>query len=179
MVLKEFEGAGRDLETARKSFNDDDYKWATIQAYYSIFHAARGLLYNRGFREKSHRGLLAAIRLLYSKQLSIASIEDFSEAMRLREEADYGLIYSEESAIDVIESAEIFLGKCRAIVGLTSSRPRSRKSYKIGRTRGLRKTLRDKVDPNDSIFKLSSIPGTGRKERTSVEHDRILYGEDT
>ncbi len=40
MVLKELEGAGRDLETARKSSKDDDYKWATVQAYYSIFHAA-------------------------------------------------------------------------------------------------------------------------------------------
>ncbi len=137
MVLKEFEGASRDLETARKSFKEDDYKWATIQAYYSIFHAARGLLYNRGFREKSHRGLLAAIRILYSKQLSTGSMEDFSEAMRLREEADYGLAYSEESAIDVLETAEIFLGKCRAIIGLTPSKAKYRKTQKTSRSREL------------------------------------------
>lgn len=129
-VLKEFEGASKDLETARKSLKEDDYKWATIQAYYSIFHAARGLIYNRGFREKSHRGLLAAIRILYSKEPSAGNMEDFSEAMRLREEPDYGLVYSEESAIDVVESAEIFLGKCKAIIGLTSSKTKSRKTHK-------------------------------------------------
>ncbi len=38
--------------------------------------------------------------------------------------------------------------------------------------------LSDKVDPNDSIFaKLRVVPGTGKKERTSVEHDKHLYSE--
>ncbi len=38
--------------------------------------------------------------------------------------------------------------------------------------------LSDKVDPDDPIFtKLHIIPGTGKKERTSVDHDKLLYGD--
>lgn len=37
----------------------------------------------------------------------------------------------------------------------------------------------DKVDPNDPIFHMKISPGTGRKERTSIEHDRILYGDES
>ena len=33
--------AQRDLERAGKTFNDKDYKWATIQSYYSMFHSAQ------------------------------------------------------------------------------------------------------------------------------------------
>ncbi len=35
----------------------------------------------------------------------------------------------------------------------------------------------DLVDPKDPIFNMRTVPGTGRKERTSIEHDKILYGE--
>jgi len=52
LVLKEMKGAESDLETARKSLQDGNFKWATIQGYYSIFHSARALLYSKGFREK-------------------------------------------------------------------------------------------------------------------------------
>ena len=53
LVLKEIEGAESDLATARKSLEDCNFKWATIQGYYSIFHAARALLFSEGFREKA------------------------------------------------------------------------------------------------------------------------------
>ncbi len=39
--------------------------------------------------------------------------------------------------------------------------------------------LSDRVDPDDPIFNLHIVPGTGKKERTSVEHDKLLYGEDS
>ncbi len=55
MIAKELAGARNDLRTARASFDGGNYKWATVQAYYSMFHAAQALLYNKGFREKSHR----------------------------------------------------------------------------------------------------------------------------
>ena len=42
MYKKEFAISQKDLETSKKSFEDRNYKWAIIQAYYSIFHAARG-----------------------------------------------------------------------------------------------------------------------------------------
>jgi uncharacterized protein len=123
MVAKELEGARRDLEAARKSLRAGDQKWATIQAYYSIFHAARSLLYSKGFRERSHRGLLAALRLLYPGKAVGSLFEDFSEAMLLREQADYGLVYSEDSARIAVEDAEGFLEESSKLLSLP--RPRA------------------------------------------------------
>ena len=104
MVSKELDGAKDDLETAKNSLTAGDYKWATVQAYYSIFHAAKALLYNKDFRERSHRGLLSALKLLYPSRIIGSIMEDFSEAMRLREQADYGLVYSEDSRYWVVQA---------------------------------------------------------------------------
>lgn len=116
MVAKELAGGENDLRTAQATFDTGDYKWATVQAYYSMFHAARALLYNKGFREKSHRGLLAALSELYPKQIGQSLLDDFEEAMRLRESADYGLVYSEEGAGNVLESAGTFLDNAKKIL---------------------------------------------------------------
>ncbi len=43
-------------------------------------------------------------------------LDDFEEAMRLRESADYGLVYSEEGAGNVLESAENFLANAKTIL---------------------------------------------------------------
>ena len=116
MVLKELEASKNDLGAARKSRDEEDYKWATVQAYYSIFHAAKALLYSKGFREKSHRGLLAALRQLYPREITGSMLDDFREAMELRESADYGLVWSDESATNVLDTAEAFLHKVKSIL---------------------------------------------------------------
>ena len=82
MVAKELKGSGSDLETAKASYEAGNHKWATVQAYYSIFHAARALLYNKGFREKSHRGLLKALAELYPRNAMSGVLEVFEESMR-------------------------------------------------------------------------------------------------
>lgn len=111
IILKELEGAKYDLDRACKSFKDGDNKWATVQAYYSMFHAARALLYGRGFREKSHRALLVALTELFvkSQQLNREYVEDLRTAMDLREEADYGMVFSEEGARELTNKARDFI----------------------------------------------------------------------
>ncbi len=96
MVRKELEAAKADLSAAKESLKKGEYKWATVQAYYSMFHAARGLLYKKGFREKSHRGLRTAISELYSGEMARSMMDDFATAMEMREAVDYGLVFSEE-----------------------------------------------------------------------------------
>lgn len=120
LVLKEMKGAEMDLETARKSLQDGNFKWATIQGYYSIFHAARALLYSKGFREKSHYALLVGIRELFRDELDLSLIQGFGDAMNLRQTADYGLTFSEEGAIDVIKTAEKFLLKTKETLKIHS-----------------------------------------------------------
>jgi uncharacterized protein (UPF0332 family) len=117
LVLKEIEGAKSDLETARKSLQDENFKWAIIQGYYSIFHSARALVYSKGFREKSHYALLVAIQELFRDELESFLIQGFGDAMNLRQTADYGLTFSKEGAINVIETAERFLLKAKEMLG--------------------------------------------------------------
>lgn len=118
MILEELKGARYDLERSHKSLKDKDYKWATVQAYYSMFHATRALIYSRGFREKSHRALLTALRELFVRngQLDREYYDDLRNAMDLREEADYGMVFSEEGAIEVVEKAKKFLDKSETIL---------------------------------------------------------------
>ena len=57
---KELETAKEDLKRAEKTYNEQDYKWATVQLNYSMFHSARALLYFENLREHSHYCLITA-----------------------------------------------------------------------------------------------------------------------
>jgi uncharacterized protein (UPF0332 family) len=118
MILKEIEAAEADLKDAKDSFENDKIKWATIQGYYSMFHSTRALLFSRGYREKSHYALLLAIRVLFSKELEPSVIDRFEDGMNLRQEADYGLKFSETGAIDTIDGAKELLSRVRKILKL-------------------------------------------------------------
>ena len=110
-VKIEFQAAIKDLVAAKNSWKQENYKWATIQGYYSIFHAARALIFAEGYREKSHRCLLIAIRALYvdTGRIGKKQIEAFEWAMGMREEADYQLSFSKDGAGMVVKMAEEFL----------------------------------------------------------------------
>lgn len=116
MVLKEIEAAKTDLAEAQDSLANKKLKWATIQGYYSMFHSARALLYSRGYREKSHYALSIAIEELFSKELGLTMVNAFRDAMDLRQEADYGLKFSEAGATETIEAAEKLLKRVREIL---------------------------------------------------------------
>jgi uncharacterized protein (UPF0332 family) len=62
--------------------------------------------------------LLVALRELYKNQLESELIQNFEEAMSLREEADYGLVFSEEGATNIVNNAEKFLKKVKEILHL-------------------------------------------------------------
>ncbi len=119
MVLKEIRGAETDLRDAEDSLSSRKFKWATIQGYYSMFHSARALLYRRGFREKSHYALSVALREFFPEELGRDLIRRFEDGMELRQEADYGLDFSEEGATETIEGAEKFLKKAKEILKIS------------------------------------------------------------
>jgi len=103
--------ARQDFVCAKTSCETENFKWATIQSYYAMFHCARALLFSENFREKSHYCLIVAISALFvDKQLLPASlIESLQKAKLLRENADYYDNRSEESAASLLKSAEQFL----------------------------------------------------------------------
>jgi len=107
-VKAEMEEAGRDLESARRSLLEPDYKWTIIKAYYSMFHAFRSLLFSTGYTEKSHDCLIAAIEELFTEKglLPPAIITDIRNAKTAREAADYGLTYGQASAEGTVRDAE-------------------------------------------------------------------------
>lgn len=106
LIEKEIKEARHDLKSAENSINDENYKWAIVQSYYSMFHAFRGLLFSRGYREKSHSGLKYAIKTLFVNNGIISNdiFLEFDSAMKAREMADYSYIYDEKIAFNIIES---------------------------------------------------------------------------
>jgi uncharacterized protein (UPF0332 family) len=120
LVGKELSIAQNDLSDAKAGFENQRYKWSTIQAYYAIFHAARALIYSRGYREKSHYGLAIALQALFADEglMEAQSVRDFLNAMNLREAADYEAKFSESGAKAVIDSAERFIKKATTILNV-------------------------------------------------------------
>ena len=105
------------MARARESFQGGNYKWATIQAYYSMFHSARALLYHKNYKEKSHYCLIVALRTIYveTKQLPVSFIEVIQRAKELREDADYYDEWSEISARELLVKTEEFFERARKI----------------------------------------------------------------
>jgi len=118
MIEKEITSAEYDLERSKESMNDKDYKWASVQAYYSMFHAAKALVLKKGYRGKSHYCLIIAIREFYVKDGRMDSeLADTLElCMHLRHDADYGLIYYQESAEAAIRYAKHFLSVAKKLL---------------------------------------------------------------
>ena len=108
IVEKELKEARADLESSRASEADGNAKWAIVQAYYSMFHTAKALALHRGYREKSHLCLSIALRGLFTG-LDPRHARNFRDCMALREDADYGLTYSDDSAKEAIRWAGEFL----------------------------------------------------------------------
>ena len=140
ILVKELDGATGDLEAAQVSLKSGNYKWGTIQAYHSMLHAARALLYRMGYREQSHQGLLAALDQLYEREVVDEMLEDFSEAMTITEKLHDGMNSSEESARTILENATDFLEQAARILAAPREwferpLPRRRVNTKKRRTR--------------------------------------------
>jgi len=118
LVQKELQTVESDLQTAGKSFDQRGYKWTTIQSYYVMFHAARALLYNKNYREKSHYCLIVALRHLYvdTGKLPGYFIESLQKGKALREDADYYDDWSQTGSEETLKLAEEFLNKAKELI---------------------------------------------------------------
>jgi uncharacterized protein (UPF0332 family) len=111
LAVKELESAESDLRRAEATRREGDYKWATIQLYYSMFHAARALIYSRNLREQSHHCLIEAVRALFVEKgpLPVSLLEGFKEAKNLREDADYYGRWTKSGCDKLLKTARQFL----------------------------------------------------------------------
>ena len=120
LVNKEISVAQSDLSEAKAGYENERYKWSTVQAYYAMFHAARALVYSKDYREKSHYCLAVALRAIFIDEgkMDAQSVRDLLNAMNLRESADYDAEFSQSGAKAVIESADKFIQKAIEILGI-------------------------------------------------------------
>ncbi len=115
MIAKEFNIGVKDLTSAQQSFDLGNYKWATIQAYYGIYHAVRSLIFKSGYREESHFALKVAFKELYidTNVLDFDVYRTLQRGMDLREMADYKETFSENSARILMRNVGLSLDKIR------------------------------------------------------------------
>lgn len=115
LVEKELREAAADLVSAERSLENGDDKWATVQAYYAIFHALRAPVLRLGYREKSHTCLRFAVEALPvdTGRMPSSVLTDLQQVMRAREGADYGAVYSSASARMAIDAARRVMARVR------------------------------------------------------------------
>lgn len=119
-VKKELSAAKDDLIEAMDRLENGKYKYATINSYYSTFHAARALLFSKGYRERSHYCLAVALEALFVEtgMMSDRYIRIFKNNMFLRENADYSSSFSEENALTSISNAQEFLNMAKTLLDI-------------------------------------------------------------
>lgn len=120
LIEKEIIAAESDLKDSEDVLTLEKYKITTISAYYSMFHAARALLYSKGYREKSHFCLRTAIKNLFidTNLLESSFLDDYDTAKDLRENADYKSDFSKEGAEQLIAKAKKFLDKAKTLLAI-------------------------------------------------------------
>ncbi|PIO06645.1 hypothetical protein COT29_00065 [Candidatus Micrarchaeota archaeon CG08_land_8_20_14_0_20_59_11] len=118
LIRKEIEGAEFDLKSAEASISENNHKWAIVQAYYAMFHTAKALVLSKGYMEKSHACLSIALKTLFVDEgvLEAKHFNRFRDCMGLREDADYGMVYSDASAGDAVRWAREFFEEARGMV---------------------------------------------------------------
>ena len=101
------------LNDAKFLFDKDSLRSASSRMYYSVFHAARAILFKHGFQPKTHKGTFSIFgkEIIGNKLISSEHAKVLSRAYSLREQADYQPLASIEKKElnDLIKQAEKFL----------------------------------------------------------------------
>ena|SRR3989344_311146 len=117
LIKKEMEEAEYDFDKAKKAFDNEDYKWSIVMSYYTMFHAARALLFKLNFKEKRHFAISVVLEELNKKgKIERKYINYFNAAISSREDADYRYTYSIRIAEDNLTIAEDFKEKIKELI---------------------------------------------------------------
>jgi uncharacterized protein (UPF0332 family) len=112
-----------DLKEAKKELEGDGHKWAIIKAYYSMFHAAKAVLFLLGLKERSHYGVGEALHSLSEDgKLESSYVDDFKGAVSERVGADYHYRHSASTAKEMVDVAAQFAKRMEELAGKISDR---------------------------------------------------------
>jgi len=88
-----------------------------------MFLSARAALYSKGYRDRKHNAHLCLSyflkRLVELGILNSGYANDFMVAMDFRDKANYGAIYSKESAEKAITFADEFIEQMKSVIERT------------------------------------------------------------
>ncbi|MEK6922726.1 MAG: HEPN domain-containing protein [Nanoarchaeota archaeon] len=115
---KSLEIAESRFKRAKEALRLNVFDFVILEAYMSMFHAARALLYKDGIQEKSHYAISVYLKEKYSNKIPLPVI-NFLEIHRTeRHEAMYGLEYQpvEKDAELALQDAEIFINEIKKIL---------------------------------------------------------------
>lgn len=93
---------------------------AVSRAYYTMFHAARAILFSKGVKARTHRGTISLFgeKIVKEGVLSREFADMLRKALDLRQKSDYELYaeLNEELVEEVIKNAGKFVEKIKELV---------------------------------------------------------------
>ncbi len=109
----------RFLQRAQGNLEMNFFDVSFLLSYTSMFHAARALLFKAGYKERSHFGMIAALKDIYSKDYEILECLNMLDTYRLaRHAVQYsGSLSSELDAIQSIKDAKKFVKLVKTRLG--------------------------------------------------------------
>lgn len=116
---KSIEAAEHKLALAEKTLKARIYEDTILNAYASMFHSARALLYKDGYTEKSHYALYVYLKEEYRNKIEPKYINELNNLRLERHEVLYGLektTITKEESQEVTEIAREFTEKTRQLL---------------------------------------------------------------
>lgn len=116
----EIDRADEELNAARALQEKGFYFKSVVSAYYSIYHAAKALLFLKGVAPKTHEGVERMFGLYYikTKEFDLTVGKFLGRLMKMREEADYypDVPFTNDEAVEAIRMATDFLEKAKPFI---------------------------------------------------------------
>ncbi|KZX11081.1 HEPN domain-containing protein [Methanobrevibacter curvatus] len=108
------------LDDAKYLYAGKRYNWTVSQSYYTMFYAAKSLIYQKNLSSKKHSGVMKLFSLHYVHEgyFNEAIAKLYFRAERTRLDADYDVIinYDQKQAKRSLENAMSFLEECEKFV---------------------------------------------------------------
>jgi uncharacterized protein (UPF0332 family) len=120
-IREEMAIAKRDIASAKKMLQIQEWEWAHNAAYNAMLQAGRALMFSKGYRHMSqehHVAVVSFMQAVYANKLGEDLIHSFDKARRKRSESLYdraGSI-SEGQGINLVARAEEFVSKAAEIL---------------------------------------------------------------
>jgi uncharacterized protein (UPF0332 family) len=110
---KSIQRARQALRTARRNHEEGNERAALNRLYYACFHAARGVLYDKGFDPKTHGGVLTLFgeTVVQTNEAPKTDGRLFRKVQDLRDQADYQLQPVSADIEQLAHDTENFVGR--------------------------------------------------------------------